>query len=93
MTCTRSWNDCVPEVRTRGFDSKRSTTSFVGSDMLPTCFGLPVGQPFEAGGVGVGVVAFWITAVGTVVALVLPSPFFAVTRNRMVFPTSMLRSV
>ena len=21
VTCTRSWNDCVPEVRTRGFDS------------------------------------------------------------------------
>ena len=52
MTCTRSWKFCVPEVRTRGFDSNLSMTSFVGSDICATCFGLPAGQPFEAGGVG-----------------------------------------
>jgi hypothetical protein len=44
------------------------------------------GQPFGRGG-GVGA-AFWITAVGTEVAFVEPSPLVARTRNRIVFPTS-----
>ena len=35
-----------------------------------------------------GAAAFWITAVGTDVAVVLPSAFFATTRKRNVFPTS-----
>src|SRR6478736_4691140 len=87
--CTRSWKFCVPEVRTRGFDSNLSMTSFVGSAMFAICFGLPAGQPFEAGGGVVGgAVAFWITAVGTELAWSLPSAFFAITRNRSVLPTS-----
>ena len=35
-----------------------------------------------------GAAAFWITAVGTDVAVVWPSEFFATTRKRNVFPTS-----
>ena len=35
-----------------------------------------------------GAVAFWITAVGTEVAVVWPSAFFAITRKRSVLPTS-----
>jgi hypothetical protein len=46
--------------------------------MFAICFGLPGGQPFEAGGVGVGVDAFVITAVGTEVAWLLPSLFVAI---------------
>jgi hypothetical protein len=45
------------------------------------------GQPFDGGG-GVGVDAFWITAVGTDVAVVVPSLFVARTRKRTVLPTS-----
>jgi hypothetical protein len=66
-------------------------TSFVGSDIWATCFGFPAGQPLGVG--GAGAVAFWITAVGTDVAEFSPSPFFAITRNRIVFPTSTARSV
>jgi len=62
--------------------------SRAGSDIwLTWSGGLPGGQPFAGGGVGVGA-AFVITAVGTDVALVEPLPFVAFVRNRTVFPTS-----
>jgi len=82
----------VPDVKIDGFDSNRSTISFVGNDMFAICFGLPAGQPV-AGGVGVGEVAFWITPLCGDVAAVWPSAFFANTRNLTVRPTSAATSV
>jgi hypothetical protein len=49
---------------------------------------LPAGQPV-AGGAG----ARLMTAVGTEVAVPVPSLFLAVTRTRNVFPASTFRSV
>src|SRR5262245_6558776 len=60
--------------------------SLAGSDIWLTWLLPAGGQPLDGGGVGVD--SFWITALGTEVACVVPSLFVARTRKRTVLPTS-----
>src|SRR4051812_24337116 len=94
VTWKRAVTLVVPNVIVLGDTCAWSTRSRAGEEtcatrMLPL---LALPQPLATGGVGVGAgagaSAAFITAVGTDVAVVLPSAFVAVTRNRIVFPTS-----
>ena len=73
---------CWPSIRRRAGNE----TSDTASVPLPL-----VGQPFEDAGGLTG--ASLTTAVGTDVAELEPSPFFAVTRTRSVLPESTVFSV
>src|SRR3954449_6148586 len=92
VTWNRAVTLVVPNVIVLGETCAWSTRRRAGEEtcairMLPL---LALPQPLAAGGVGAGagVSAALMTAVGTDVAVVLPSAFVAVTRKRIVLPTS-----
>src|SRR5689334_10685502 len=85
-----SWVDREITVGETLWPSIRSRAG--GEASLTSSVPLPeVGQPSFVVGGGAGFAV--TTAVGTEVDAVEPSAFFAVTRERMVFPTSTLLSV
>ena len=83
MTRKRTEIDFVERPTTDGLIDWPSMCSRSGSETLAIGIGALPLQP-----VGVGAAAVRITAVGTDVADVEPSAFRAVTRERIVLPTS-----
>jgi hypothetical protein len=87
VTWNRTISAAVPFVTTRGSLRRPSTRSRCGGaipEIWSGCPLLPAGQPAGRGGAEV----LCTTAVGTDVALVVPSELPAVTEKRKVAPTS-----